>query len=74
MSRRLRKIKCLKTQIVEAFGYTDQSVNDMIQKLKAKSLVKFIPYRGVHLTEKGMKEAKRLIRNHRIWEVFYRLN
>lgn len=58
------------SDLAEAFGYTDQSVNDMIQKLKAKSLVKFIPYRGVHLTEKGMKEAKRLIRNHRIWEVF----
>ena len=35
------------SDLAEAFGYTDQSVNDMIQKLKAKSLVKFIPYRGV---------------------------
>ena len=58
------------SDIADAFGYTDQSVNDMIQKLKTKALVKFIPYKGVHLTEKGLKEAMRLIRNHRIWEVF----
>ncbi len=58
------------SDIADAFGYTDQSVNDMIQKLKTKTLVKFIPYKGVHLTEKGLKEAMRLIRNHRIWEVF----
>ncbi len=64
------KVLVKNSDLAEAFGYTDQSVNDMIQKLKLKTLVKFIPYKGVHLTEKGLKEAKRLVRNHRIWEVF----
>ncbi|CCV64143.1 Metal-dependent transcriptional regulator [Alteracholeplasma palmae J233] len=57
-------------EIAEAFGYTDQSVNEMVKKLVNKKLVKFEPYKGVSLTEKGNEEAIRMIRAHRIWEVF----
>lgn len=52
------------------FGYTDQSVNEMVKKLEAKKLVSFIPYHGVSLTKKGQKEAVRMLRAHRLWEVF----
>ena len=57
-------------EISDYFGYTDQSVNEMIKKLNQKKLVNFIPYKGIHLTNKGKKEAIRMIRAHRIWEVF----
>ncbi len=61
----------VKTNVIaEAFGFTDQSVNEMVKKLVSKKLVKFIPYKGVHLTKKGISEAIRLLRAHRIWEVF----
>lgn len=52
------------------FGYTDQSVNEMIKKLEMKKLVSFVPYHGVSLTKKGQKEAVRMLRAHRLWEVF----
>ena len=52
------------------FGFTDQSVNEMIKKLATKKLVSFVPYHGVSLTEKGRKEAVRMLRAHRLWEVF----
>ncbi|MGE4320810.1 MAG: metal-dependent transcriptional regulator [Acholeplasmataceae bacterium] len=66
-----RKQDIVKTnEISDTFGFTDQSVNEMIKKLVAKKLVKFIPYKGVQLTKNGIKEATRLIRFHRIWEVF----
>ncbi len=52
------------------FGYTDQSVNEMIKKLESKKLVSFIPYHGVSLTKKGQIEAVRMLRAHRLWEVF----
>lgn len=52
------------------FGYSDQSVNEMIKKLESKKLVYFLPYKGVKLTSKGKREAIRMIRVHRIWEVF----
>ncbi|MDY0276606.1 MAG: metal-dependent transcriptional regulator [Acholeplasma sp.] len=56
--------------IAENLGFTDQSVNEMIKKLSSKGFVEFIPYKGVLLTKKGKDEAIRLIRAHRVWEVF----
>lgn len=57
-------------EIKDAFGYTDQSVNDMIKRLNDQKLVRFIPYKGVSLTKKGTHIAVKLVRAHRIWEVF----
>lgn len=57
-------------ELSERFGYSDQSVNEMIKKLVSKGMVSFYPYKGISLTAKGKKEAIRMIRSHRIWEVF----
>lgn len=57
-------------RIAEVFNYTEQSVNEMIKKLLEKELVLFYPYKGVKLTEKGKHEAIRMIRIHRVLEVF----
>ncbi|MFA7038467.1 MAG: metal-dependent transcriptional regulator, partial [Bacilli bacterium] len=54
----------------ELLGYTNQSVNEMVKRLVKKELVEFIPYKGVRLTQNGIVEAKRLVRNHSLWEVF----
>ncbi len=57
-------------ELSERFGYSDQSVNEMIKKLVKKHLVSFVPYKGVSLTSKGKDVAIRMVRAHRIWEVF----
>jgi DtxR family Mn-dependent transcriptional regulator len=57
-------------ELSERFGFSDQSVNEMIKKLEVKHLVSFVPYKGVSLTSKGKSVAIRMIRAHRIWEVF----
>lgn len=46
------------------------SVTDMIKKLSKKKLVDYIPYQGAKLTEDGKTLAVKLIRKHRLWEVF----
>lgn len=46
------------------------SVTDMIKKLSDKELVSHQKYYGVTLTERGKKEAKMIVRKHRLWEVF----
>ncbi len=46
------------------------SVTDMIKKLADKTLVDYIKYQGVSLTNKGRKKALSIVRNHRLWEVF----
>lgn len=57
-------------EIADRFGFTDQSVNEMIKKLEKKHLVSFVPYKGISITKKGKEAAIRMIRAHRIWEVF----
>ena len=46
------------------------SVTDMLKRLSEKQLVKYEKYRGVYLSKQGDFIAKRLVRKHRIWEVF----
>jgi DtxR family Mn-dependent transcriptional regulator len=46
------------------------SVTDMIKKLSDKKLLKYEKYKGVELTDKGMKIAISVVRKHRLWEVF----
>ncbi len=46
------------------------SVTDMVQKLAKKGLVSYYKYKGVRLTHTGEKEALKVVRKHRLWEVF----
>ena len=49
---------------------TPASVTDMIKKLSEKGLVEYQPYKGVSLSAEGEIIALRIIRKHRLWEVF----
>lgn len=51
-------------------GTSAASVTDMIKKLGEKKLVEYQPYRGVKMTSEGAKVALKIIRKHRLWEVF----
>ncbi len=46
------------------------SVTGMVKHLAAEGFLRHIPYQGVHLTEKGRKVAVKMIRRHRIIELF----
>ena len=46
------------------------SANQMIRKLEEYGIVTYQPYKGVMLTDEGMRFALRLIRNRRLWEIF----
>lgn len=46
------------------------SANSMINKLAKQNLVIYKKYKGVTLTPNGKKEALKIIRRHRLWEVF----
>jgi DtxR family Mn-dependent transcriptional regulator len=56
--------------IAEKVNTKAASVTDMIKKLSDKSLVYYEKYKGVHLSPEGIKIAKSLVRQHRLWEVF----
>ena len=46
------------------------SATDMIKKLAEKNMISYIPYQGVTLSEAGRAYAVKVVRKHRLWEVF----
>ncbi|MEZ4825648.1 MAG: metal-dependent transcriptional regulator [Bacteroidia bacterium] len=46
------------------------SVTDMIKKLKKDGLVDYLKHQGVTLTPSGNEIALKILRKHRLWEVF----
>ncbi len=46
------------------------SVSKMITKLISKKYLKAEPYSDIYFTERGLKEARRIMHNHRVIEVF----
>lgn len=58
------------TLIAKKIKTKASSVTDMIKKLADKELVNHEKYKGVSLTPLGKKVAVRIVRKHRLWEVF----
>ncbi len=46
------------------------SVTDMLKRLADKELIHYRKYQGVRLTDEGERLALKIIRRHRLWEVF----
>lgn len=56
--------------LAESLDVSAASVTDMNSRLLKEDLITYYPYKGVQLTDLGVKVANQLIRKHRIWEVF----
>lgn len=58
------------SSLSEQLQISAPSVTEMIKKLADDGSVTYTPYKGVELTERGRKKALRIIRRHRLWELF----
>ena len=58
------------TAIAEALEIQPASVTGMVKRLAESGLLEHVPYRGVRLTKRGVKEALRVLRRHRILETY----
>jgi DtxR family transcriptional regulator, Mn-dependent transcriptional regulator len=56
--------------IARRLSVAEASVTGMIRKLAGRKLLRHTPYRGVRLTAAGEGLARRLVRKHRLWELF----
>lgn len=56
--------------IAETLGISAPSVTGMLKKLAHARLVKHSPYHGVRLTEAGRSRAVKILRRHRLVELF----
>ncbi len=57
-------------QIAKKMKISPPSVTEVLQKLEKESFIEYRPYYGVELTKKGREEGKRIVRIHRVLEVF----
>ena len=56
--------------IADRLGLAAGSVTGMLKRLAEQGLIEHVPYYGARLTRGGAREAVRLIRRHRILELF----
>lgn len=56
--------------VAEALEVQPASVTGMVKRLAEAELAEHVPYRGVRLTERGTREALRIVRRHRILETY----
>ncbi len=58
------------SKLAEVLDVSPVSVNQMCHRLHDDGLVEYVPYKGVTITPHGMQLASRILRRHRLWEVF----
>ncbi len=58
------------TKLSKQLGIAPGSVTQMLKKLEKLNYVDYVPYKGVSLTDDGMRIAQKITRKHRILEKF----
>lgn len=56
--------------IAERLSISQASVSNMLKKLSEKQLIEYAPYYGVTLTDQGRKIALKMLRRHRVLELY----
>jgi len=58
------------SDIAGSLDVSPPSVSGMVKRLSETGLIEHVPYRGVQLTAQGRRAALKMIRRHRILEVY----
>ena len=58
------------SRVARHLDVADATVTDMLRKLKKAGLLEYKPYYGATLTRKGRRMAVRILRRHRLLEMF----
>jgi DtxR family Mn-dependent transcriptional regulator len=58
------------TALAERLGVTPASASGMVRKLDEQGLVTHVRYRGVRLTDSGVRVALEVLRHHRLLELY----
>ncbi|MEM2250769.1 MAG: metal-dependent transcriptional regulator [Candidatus Hadarchaeales archaeon] len=70
--RRCEDFQSVRTsQLAKSLGVNPATVTEVIQSLSRKNLLKYRRYREVKLTMAGIREARKLLRKHRLLEILF---
>lgn len=56
--------------IANQLSVSNAAISDMAKKLSNKGLISYEKYKGMELTSEGKRIALKVIRRHRLWELF----
>ena len=56
--------------LADVLNVSNAAISDMSKKLSVDGLIHYRPYKGLVLTSQGEKEALKVLRRHRLWEMF----
>jgi len=78
MQMYLVKIKRMESEVnpvplsllAESLKISPVSANEMCRKLDEMELIRYQPYKGASLSDEGNLHAEKILRRHRLWEVF----
>ncbi len=56
--------------LAEAMSTKPATASDMIKRLSRKQIISYEKYKGVNITSQGQEIALKIVRKHRLWEVF----
>lgn len=70
LSSKEGKEKIKTSEIAEDLSISSPSVTEILPKLEQEGYIIYQPYHGVELTDKGRKEGRKIVRTHRVLEVF----
>jgi len=59
------------TAVAKSLAVRPATVTEVIQNLSEKNLLQHRRYHGVELTKEGIREARKLLRKHRILELLF---
>lgn len=57
-------------EVANAMGVSCATASETLRKLHEKGMLKRKPWRGVSLSERGIMEVNRILRNHRVFETY----
>lgn len=58
------------SELAASLDVQPASVSGMVKRLAESGLCEHVPYRGVRLTDRGSREALRIVRRHRVLETY----
>ncbi len=58
------------TELSKELNVSKSAVTEMSKKLFLQGCIKYVKYKGIKILPKGRKIALKVIRNHRLWELF----
>ena len=57
-------------ELAKELNVTKSAVTEMSKNLFLQGYIKYVKYKGIKILPKGRKIALKVIRNHRLWELF----